>query len=330
MSNILPNEIGRIPTFHIIADSIPQAHYRAMKKVWEEGLVVRTEYDRKNSAGQYIDPPSRDSRFLIEIVNPFTDPRYSCISFCEIGKYLAEIMGVKDHLVVPINELKASIKKGLSAHQWPYTYSQRLYSHPDLDGSLVDQVSLAIDRVAETPFTRRAVVTTAVPNLDPYLQEDIPCLREIQFRCVENSEKQLVFNMSTTWRSRDLYKAWSDNVIALTFLQQFIAKEIAEKTGREVIIGSYADYSWSLHIYGQDFDHVGGSEDKGLRGMFEMSEEDYINKSLSAQDACDLLIIPHLKELYTQKEIKQWEFSKDSIETIFKMLTMLENGLISA
>ena len=330
MSNVLPDEIGRIPTFHIVADSIPQAYYRAMKKVWEEGLTVRTEYDRKNSSGEYIDQPSRDSRFLIEIINPFTDPRYPVISFCEIGKYLAEIMGVKDHLVVPIMELKNSINKELTAHNWTYTYHQRLYSHPDLDGSIVNQMGLAIDRVAETPYTRRAVVSTPVPNLDPYLKEDIPCLREIQFRCVKNADKNLVLNMSTTWRSRDLFKAWGDNVIAMTFLQQFVAREISEKTGRNVIIGSYADYSFSLHIDGQDFDQVGGSEEKGLKSIFEMSEEDYINRSMTSEDARDLLVLPHLKELLTEKEVEQWEFPKSSIEIIEEMLIMLENGLISA
>lgn len=64
---------GRIPTLHVQADSIPQAHYRAMKAVWEHGLAMRTEYDRKEN-GEYIDPPSRDARVLIEITDPFAEP----------------------------------------------------------------------------------------------------------------------------------------------------------------------------------------------------------------------------------------------------------------
>ena len=67
---------GRIPTLHVAGTSIPQAHYRAMKAVWEHGLAIRTEYDRKDSAGHYIDPPSRDARVLIEVTDPFSEPRY--------------------------------------------------------------------------------------------------------------------------------------------------------------------------------------------------------------------------------------------------------------
>lgn len=53
---------GRIPTLHVVADSVPQAYYRAMKAVWEQGFAMRTEYDRKDLEGNYIDPPSRDAQ----------------------------------------------------------------------------------------------------------------------------------------------------------------------------------------------------------------------------------------------------------------------------
>ena len=112
---------GRLPTLHVVADNIPQAHFRAMKAVWENGLAIRTEYDRKNSGGEYIDPPSRDARVLVEILDPFAEPRYPATSFCEIGTYIAEIMGAKDHFVLPRETLKGAIGGELSAHEWPYT-----------------------------------------------------------------------------------------------------------------------------------------------------------------------------------------------------------------
>lgn len=76
---------GRIPTLHVVAESIPQAHYRVMKAVWEHGLAMRTEYDRKDASGHYLDPPSRDARVLVEVTAPFSQPRYPPVSFCEIG-----------------------------------------------------------------------------------------------------------------------------------------------------------------------------------------------------------------------------------------------------
>ena len=106
---------GRIPSLHVVADSIPRAHYRAMKAVWEQGIAIRTEYDRKNEAGDYIDPPSRDARVLIEVTDPYAQPRFCPISFCELGAYIAEVMGIKDHMVLPMDRLKEALDGELSA-----------------------------------------------------------------------------------------------------------------------------------------------------------------------------------------------------------------------
>jgi len=325
MPNAAP---GRIPTLHVQADSLPQAHYRAMKAVWEHGLAIRTEYDRKED-GEYIDPPSRDARVLIEIADPFAQPRYPPVSFCEIGTYIAEIMGAKDHLVLPMATLKHAIHGELSAHQWPYTYHQRLVAHPDLDGSTVDQLALAVERVAKTPYTRRAVATTSVPNLDPFLKEDVPCLREFQLRCPEDADGHLVLNVSTAWRSRDLFKAWPDNVVGLTFLFQMLARQIQEKAGRPVKLGSYADYSFSLHIYGQDFRQVGGDAAKGLRSFFEnFDEAAYLERALTSEDAQDLLVLPQLRELLTPSRIEQWHFPPAAVALLKQLIADIEKGVL--
>jgi hypothetical protein len=317
---------GRLPTLHVVAESIPQAHYRAMKAVWEHGLAMRTEYDRKDSSGAFIDPPSRDARVLIEITDPFAQPRFPPVSFCEIGTYIAEIMGAKDHLVLPIDVLKQAVHGELAAHQWPYTYHQRLFAHPDLDGSIVDQMELALQRVARTPHTRRAVATTSVPNLDPFLKEDVPCLREVQLRCPQDEDGTLALNVSTHWRSRDLFKAWPDNVVGLTFLFQTLAARLAEQTGRPVRLGSYADYSFSLHIYGQDFKQVGGDAQRGLASFFDtFDEETYLSRALSSDDARDALVLPQLRELLTPSLRAQWRFPPASVRLIEQLIADVES-----
>jgi thymidylate synthase len=317
---------GRIPTLHVVGQSIPQAHYRAMKAVWEHGLAIRTEYDRKDASGNYIDPPSRDARVLIEVADPFSEPRYPPVSFCEIGTYIAEILGAKDHLVLPMATLKEAIGGELSAHQWPYTYHQRLFAHPDLDGSTIDQVALAVERVAQTPYTRRAVATTSVPNLDPFLKEDVPCLREIQLRCPQDAMGNLVLNVSSAWRSRDLFKAWPDNVVGLTFLFQMLARQIEQRSGRKVRMGSYADYSFSLHIYGQDFKQVGGDAQRGLKSFFETFDEAaYLERSLNSEDARDLLVLPQLRELITVRK-DEWRFPPASIKLVEDLIADIEAG----
>ena len=320
-------EPGRIPTLHIVADTVPQAHFRAIKAVWEQGLAIRTEYDRKDSAGDYIDPPSRDARVLIEVKDPFAQPRYSPLSFCEIGTYIAEIMGAKDHFVVPMDKLKKAVTDEFDALEWPYTYHQRLFAHPDLDGSVVDQMALAIDRVAKTPYTRRAMATTAVPNIDVYLKEDVPCLREVQLRCPEDASGNLRLNMNTVWRSRDLYKAWSDNVIAITFMQRVLANRIAGKVNRPVLPGSYADYSCAMHIYGQDFGAVGGDEERGLQSLFETFDEDsYVARALTSEQARDMLVLPQLRGLLTPRQIEQWRFPPESVALLEDLVDGIENG----
>ena len=322
-----PTPPGRIPTLHVVADSIPQAHYRAMKAVWEHGLAIRTEYDRQDPPGTYIDPPSRDARVLVEITDPFNEPRYPPVSFCEIGTYIAEIMGAKDHFVLDVDTLKSAQGGELSAHQWPYTYHQRMFAHPGMDGSIVDQMALAVERVAKTPHTRRGVATTAAPNLDVFLEADVPCLREIQLRCPEDADGNLMLNVSTYWRSRDLFKAWADNVVGLTFLFQVVAEQVAGSSGRSVKLGSYADYSSSLHIYGQDHGHVGGDEDRGLKSFFDtFDEQAYLDRALNSEDARELLVLPQMKELLSDRLIEQWQFPQASIDLIEQLIAGIESG----
>ncbi len=316
---------GRIPSFHIVAESIPEAFYRAMDAVWHHGMRIRTQYDRKDEDGEYIDPPSRDARVLIEVKNPFAQPRYPKVSFCEIGKYIAEILGVKDHLVVPMPELQKGIQTGEIPKEWPYTYHQRLFAYPLQDGRTVDQVEKMVERVVESSISRRAVATTRVPEIDSYLVEDLPCLGEIQIRCPEDSDHTLVLNMVTRWRSRDLYKAWCDNVIALTFLQQTLASRISERTGRPVRVGSYADYSTSLHIYGQDFRQISGDPEKGIKDFFErFTAETFASASLESERVREFLIIPQLEELAREED--QWRFTPQSHAILRDLIDGLSSG----
>ena len=319
---------GRIPSFHVVADSIPEAFFKAMDVVWHNGMVIRTQYDRKDRHGDYIDPPSRDARVLIEVKDPFAQPRYPRISFCEIGKYIAEILGVKDHLVVPFAELKKGIQTGNIPQEWPYTYHQRLFAYPLADGTTTNQVDRLVDRIAESNITRRAVATTRVPEIDAYLVEDLPCLGEVQIRCPMDDDGSLVLNMDTRWRSRDLFKAWCDNVVALTFLQQVLARKIEERTGRKTRVGSYADYSTSLHIYGQDFHHIRENPEKGIRNFFEkLTVESFKARSLESDMAKEALVIPQLEELALEE---QWNFPSEAKAVIQDLIDGLRKGTNTA
>jgi len=310
-----------IPTLHIVANSIPSAFYRTLKAVCENGIDIRTEYDRKDSNGDYIDPPSKDARVLVEIKDPLSEPRFPPISFCEIGVYIAELLGIKDHLVV--SNMKLMNNERLESKEWPYTYHQRLckYPHP-LGGGLIDQLELLVERLNKTPYSRRAVATTAIPYIDCNLKDDIPCLREVQLRCFEHDfPLHNSLNMGTVWRSRDLYKAWCDNVIGMTFLQHMLCREGKWKSNQVVIPGSYTDFSSSLHVYGQDLSAIYGNAEKGIKGFFDnYNEESFIDKSMTSEKVRDCLIIPQLENLLTKEKIKEWKFDTHSIKKIESLL----------
>lgn len=311
-----------IPTLHVKADSIPSAYYRAIKTVHEDGLVLRTQYDRKNNNGEYIDPPSRDAKVMVEITDPFKQPRFPVLSYDERGKYIAEILGAKDHLVVPYNELLKMVKAGeeFEPKQWPYSYHQRLAAYPCSDGSTINQLEIIADRIAKDPITRRAVAMTGVPEIDLFLKGDQPCLREIQLRAIEDEYGRLVLNTHIRWRSRDLYKAWGDNLIGVTNLIQIeIAPRVREKSGKEVIIGPYTEENGSLHIYGQDY------AEKGMNTFFEgfPDEESFIKRAWTSDMARDGLIIPELQDL---KKETTWNFPQEKIDLIDRLITDYESG----
>ncbi|MBA7629633.1 hypothetical protein ES703_37133 [subsurface metagenome] len=56
--------------------------------------------------------------------------------------------------------------------------------------------------------------------------------------------------MQTTWRSRDLFRAWEANVNGMIRIQKFVAEQL------DVGTGHYLDFSNSLHIYGNTISEV--------------------------------------------------------------------------
>jgi len=154
--------------------------------------------------------------------------------------------------------------------RWTYTYHGRLFEY-EIEGTIVNQVDYMIRKLTETGFSRRAQAITWNTKLDPPT-EDPPCLQRVWGRLIEDDEGVLVFNMNTHWRSRDLFKAWFENVIALTTLMRKIAHRISEELSREVRVGRYVDVSDSLHIYGSYFRELEGDPERGMKSFFDKLE----------------------------------------------------------
>ena len=313
-----------IGTIHVSAPTIPSAIYGAMREVLAKGYRIRTQYDRKDSQGHFIDPPSLDVSSAVEILDPYGQPRFPKASCVEIGKYIAETCwGVKDHLVLSQEELKEALAKGefdeTKHTYWPYTYHQRLFAYPASRGRTVNQVQHMLERLAEDPITRRATAITFVPEIDQYIKGDLPCLQRIALRCTEDAKGRLSLHMNTHWRSRDLFNAAADNIIAMTFWQREWAEELSRMMNREVRVGRYKDFADSLHIYGQVLQ---GMDVEKLVGKWNtLPEED---KGYTGQDARDLLVIPDLEKLLT--EDPQWRFPQAAKDKITSEIARMNRG----
>jgi thymidylate synthase len=246
MAAITPT--AAIPAISITANCLPEAWEKAVLAVWDEGLEVKTQYDKPD------DPPSKDATVMVAISDPFNEPRIHK-NFPggpeELESYRQEVIcGIHDHWIDP------------TAGKWTYTYHERLYAYSPVEDirradsakpfRQVDQIQYIIDCLAKTGHSRRAQAITWMPTADP-ATDDPPCLQRIWCRLVANEAGELSLNMNTHWRSRDLYKAWFMNVYALTDMQRIIAEGISKVRGVPVTVGRYVDISDSLHIYGSYF-----------------------------------------------------------------------------
>lgn len=246
---------GNIPCLAVRGANLPEAWEKALLALWSDGIDVRTEYDRTDADGKFIDPPSRDATMVIEVVDPFAEPRIHK-NFPggpeELEVYRQEVVeGIHDHWVDPSDPDK-----------WTYTYHGRLFAYAPTENledpdarclNTVNQIEYVINKAVGTTYSRRIQATTWMPTADPFT-EDPPCLQRLWFRLLPADDGTLVLNLNSHWRSRDAYKAWFMNVFALTDLQRVVASSIADRLGKPVRVGRYVDISDSFHIYGSYFE----------------------------------------------------------------------------
>jgi thymidylate synthase len=253
----IATSVANIPVISITADCLPEAWEKAVLAVWDNGLEVKTQYDKPE------DLPSKDATVVITITDPFREPRIHK-NFPggpeELEAYRQEVVGgIHDHWIDP------------AAGKWTYTYHQRLFAYCPLSSiEKIDQIQYIIACLSQTGHSRRAQAITWIPTTDPGTEHP-PCLQRIWCRLVrdgQNADSQWSLNMNTHWRSRDLYKAWFMNVYAITDLQRIIAEEISKKKGEPVRVGRYVDISDSLHIYGSYFNEVAVEVEKMRKSSF--------------------------------------------------------------
>jgi len=245
-----------IPVLQVEADCIARAWEESLVLLYKRGCDIKTQYDKPD------DPPSKDATMLMTITDPLKEPMIHK-DFPggpeDLQEYVMEVCeGIKDHLVRDTRDPGDT--------RWEYTYHQRLFAYKVPTLRPFDQIETLCQKLAKTPYTRRAQAVTWMvwEDNDCY---DPACMQSIWCRITEgaglnesNSSTSQPLDFSTAFlsmnvrfRSNDAYKAAFMNIFALVQLQQKIASRVSELSGRTIRVGRYCHLADSYHLYGSYF-----------------------------------------------------------------------------
>jgi len=213
------------------------------------GCDIRTQYDEKDPAGNFLYPPSKDSTMIMVVDDPLSEPYiHKCFpgGLEDLEEYRQEVIeGVKDHWIRDPNDP--------ADQRWEYTYHERFakYKVPGLPG-VIDQFEQMAQNLAKSPITRRAQMITWKPWEDNVVS-DPACWQSYWGRISRDEAGKACLNIDMRFRSRDAYKAAFMNDFAFILLAKKLAARIAELRGEEIRLGRFMDQSDSFHIYGSYF-----------------------------------------------------------------------------
>ncbi len=240
-----------IPVLHVQEKSLAQAYEKALLKLYQEGVPLKTQYDKPG------DPPSIDATMDITVLEPWSDPMIHKAfpgGIEDLREYVFELMGAKDHWVKDMNDP--------SDTRWEYTYHGRLAHYgtwrEKREGRSVraglmniDQIEFVVKKLAAQPFTRQAQMITWMPNHDADCY-DPPCLQSLWYRVLEEDGVWWL-NCNVRFRSNDAWGANFMNMFGFVqFNRQAIADALAQKSGKQVELGRMNWHADSWHIYGKD------------------------------------------------------------------------------
>ncbi|HSQ76952.1 MAG TPA: thymidylate synthase [Bacteroidota bacterium] len=260
-----------IPVLHAEGDCVARAWENALIELHKNGCRIKTEYDKPE------DPPSIDATMLITIHDPMKEPVIHK-DFPggpeDLQEYTMEVCeGIKDHLVRRADDPEDT--------RWEYTYHQRLFGYNAPGGAAIDQIDRIAQKLAATPYSRRAQAITwkVWEDNDCY---DPPCLQSIWARVTEEAGERFL-SMNVRFRSNDAYKAAFMNIFALVQLQRLIAEKVSAATGKAVRVGRYCHLADSFHIYGSYFREFEG------RFLGALSKRTFEQRTMHLEDMRDIM-----------------------------------------
>jgi thymidylate synthase len=207
----------------IESDSIAGAYEELVSRIMSDGCLV-------------VDERGDTVRELLNVVVRVSKPL--CDNFFGIDDSILSIR-VPDGCFWRGDKLKTYCTQFFNKCKggFKYTYGNRLRNH--FDG--VDQICNAINRLNECKESRRAVSVTWDQVLDSESSE-VPCMILVDFKIRDGK-----LNTTAVWRSHDAFGAYFPNLVGLSYLAQYVAKET------DSVVGNVVVQSISAHINEYDF-----------------------------------------------------------------------------
>ena len=160
----------------------------------------------------------------------FPEPNYLPVDKSFIDEYIPQVLD------------DAPYREGVK-----YTYGQRLRSWFGRD-----QIKEVVSKL-----TREIDAASAVMNLwdsgnnirrndgsSDHQHGGSPCLNHIWVRVVDNE-----LSLTATFRSNDMFSAWTSNAMGLRALQRHIKDEVEARSSNKLVLGPLITISQSAHIY---------------------------------------------------------------------------------
>ncbi|MHA2461245.1 MAG: thymidylate synthase [Candidatus Thorarchaeota archaeon] len=204
-----------MPTY-LRARTPVQGWERVIRKIMESGM---TRVDERDTETKWLD------NVVIHVENPYDGRVSKKYPFSEKvlrEKYATQLL-TSDRL------------------DFDYTYGERLNAWGTEE---INQIEYVIEKLRESPHSRRAVATTWDPRKDSVVDE-VPCLNHFVFM-----KRDDLIDLSVMIRSNDMYGAWLANMYALGELLKYVTDKLKMKTG------SITTVSVNAHIYSHDWEHA--------------------------------------------------------------------------
>lgn len=244
---------GSIPVLAVTGRGLAEAWELSLLALYGYGCEIRTEYDKKDGDGRFVDPPSLDCTMRMVVEDPLSEPViHRCFpgGLDDLEEYRQEVVdGIKDHW--------CRDPEDPADQRWEYTYHQRMFDYrvPGREKG-IDQIEAMAEGLAKSPYSRRQQAIIWKVWEDSGIH-DPACMQSIWMRVLPDEDDRWRLNMNVRFRSRDAYDAAYMNCFALAHLMKEVAGRISEKAGREVVPGRYVDESDSYHVYGHRIEDFG-------------------------------------------------------------------------